>query len=207
MRTSAIAFTAVALFGLTTSIHATTILNENFDELTAELSVTSAGAFSTIDGTNVDIVGAGDGFASLCAAPESGNCIDMDGTGGKPQGQLESNQEFAAGTYDLSFDLVGSQRGPSSSTTVSFGNYDQTFTLASSDDTDGIIVNELVTLTSPGYLLFTSDDPTGDEEGSVLDNVVVSTVGSTSVTPEPPALLLLATGLAGLALMLHKRLS
>jgi hypothetical protein len=34
---------------------ATVLVSENFDELTTMLSVTSVGAFSTIDGTNVDI--------------------------------------------------------------------------------------------------------------------------------------------------------
>jgi hypothetical protein len=196
MRTSAIALTVVAFFGLTTSLHASTI-SENFNELTPQLDVTSAGAFSTINGTNVDIVG-GSLFGNLCVSPASGNCIDMDGTNGNPQGQLQSNQSFAAGTYLLSFDLLGDQRGSTSSTTVTFGNnYDQTFTLSSNDDTDGIVLNDLVTLTSPGYLLFTSDTP-GDA-GNILDNVVVAT------TPEPSAILLLGTGLLAAAGAMRKR--
>ncbi len=205
MRTSAKVITAVAFLSLTAALHATTILNENFNELTAQLSVTSAGAFTTLNGTNVDIVGAADGFGSLCALPESGNCLDLDGTGGNPLGQLQSTQTFAAGSYLLSFDLIGSQRGPSSSATVTFGDYDQSFTLASSDTTSGIVVDELVTLTSPGQLLFISNDPAGDVEGAVLDNVVVATAGSPTVTPEPSAILLLGTGLIGAARILRKR--
>ena len=103
------------VFGLSASLHAAVILSENFDELTANLGVTSVGAFSTINGTNVDIVGPGDGFGSLCAAPASGNCVDLDGTGGNPQGQLQSNMTFAPGSYLLSFDLIGSQRGTTAS--------------------------------------------------------------------------------------------
>ena len=90
------------------AVQAATILSENFNELTASLSVTSAGAFQAIGGTNVDIVG------PLRASPEAGNCVDMDGTGGNPQGILQTVSAFTLtpGTnYFLSFDLIGSQRG------------------------------------------------------------------------------------------------
>jgi hypothetical protein len=204
MRSLPLTLAAIALFGFTGSLHATPLLNENFDELTTALGVVSAGAFTTIDGTNVDIVGASNGWGALCAGAESGNCIDMDGTGGNPLGQLQSNTLFNAGTYLLSFDLVGNQRGGSSSTTVSFGNYDQTFTLGSSDDIAGIILNQKVTLSSAGYLLFASDDPAGDQQGDVLDNVSVS--AAPAATPEPASLFLLGTGLsAGIGVMALRR--
>lgn len=208
MRLISLSLAVAALFGVTACLHASTItsLSENFDELTDGGSATSAGAFSTINGTNVDIVGPGF-FPTLCVSPESGSCIDMDGTNGNPIGQLESNSMFAAGTYDLSFDLIGNQRGSSASTTVTFGNYDQEFTLTSGDVTDGIVVNELVTLTTPGYLEFASDDPAGDQEGNLLDDVVVAPANiSPSPTPEPSSLLLMASGLAaGLGIVTRRR--
>jgi hypothetical protein len=204
MRRFSLGLTALALFGLTTSLHATVLLNENFNELTPQLTVTSAGAFTAVNGTNVDVVGPANGYGYLCASPEGGNCIDMDGTGGNPQGQLQSNTLFSAGNYLLSFDLVGNERGGNSTTTVTFGNYDTSFTLASTDTTSGIVTDELVTLTSSGYLTFTSNDPAGDEAGTALDNVVVSSVTS-SATPEPSSIVLLGTGLLTVAGSLKKR--
>jgi hypothetical protein len=173
-----------------------TVLSENFDELTPQLGVTSAGAFSAINGTNVDIVG-GSLFGGLCVVPTSGNCIDMDGTGGNPQGQLQSNQGFTVGKYLLSFDLIGDQRGSTASATVTFGNYDQTFTLASGDDTGGIVINEAVTVSgSPSKLLFVSNTP--GEVGLLLDNVKIS------VTPEPATGGLMLLGIGGVLVMLKR---
>jgi PEP-CTERM motif len=168
------------------------VFSENFDSLTPQLSATSAGLFTAIDGTNVDIVGGGL-FGSLCAAPESGNCIDLDGSGGNPQGVLQSVAiTLNPGTYFLSFDLIGSQRGVTTSTTVAFGSfYNNTFTLASNDDTSGIVTNTPFTVlsTTTLNLVFTSNTP-GDV-GAVLDNVSITS----SATPEPASLLLLGTGL------------
>ncbi len=184
---------AAMLLAFSGSLHATTLLSENFDELTTALGVVNAGAFSTVNGTNVDIVGASNGWGALCAGAESGNCIDMDGTGGNPLGQLQSNMLFGAGSYLLSFDLVGNQRGGSATTTVNFGSYNQTFTLGATDDLTGIILGQRVTLITPGYLKFISGDSSGSQQGNVLDNVTVAS--APAATPEPESLMLLGTAL------------
>jgi hypothetical protein len=185
---------------LPASAFGSVILSENFDELTPGASATAVGQFVAISGTNVDIVGSVNGsyFPTLCVAPESGNCIDMDGSNGNPQGVLQSAAMIPAGTYYLSFQLIGSQRGVTTSTTVTFGPYNQTFVLATGDTSSGIVSNVAVTLTSPSYLTFTSN--TSGNIGALLDNVLITTTPAStpSPTPAPPTLLLIVAG--GLAL-------
>jgi PEP-CTERM motif len=98
--------------------------------------------------------------------------------------------------YYLSFDLIGSQRGLTTSATVDFGPYEQTFVLASNDDSSGIVINQLVTVSTAtmAFLTFTSNTP-GDI-GSVLDDVTITDQSST--TPEPGTLALVSSGVVAL---------
>ena len=177
---------------------AAVLLNENFDELTPTLSATDVGLFHTLGGTNVDIVG-GSTYGYLCVSPESGNCVDMGGSGGNPQGVLQSKTAITlhpGTTYLLSFDLIGSQRGVTASTTVTFGPYDQTFSLASGDVTSGIVSDAPITVasTTVAYLTFTSDTP--GNVGDLLDDVLVTS----ATIPEPAPLALFGVALIGLGL-------
>lgn len=194
---------------------AATILSENFNELTDALAVTSVGAFQAISGTSVDIVGAGNGFAALCAAPESGSCVDLDGSGGASQGILQNVTALmlSPGTnYFLSFDLIGSQRGTTASTTVTLGTsgcsgagclYNQTFNLTSGDDSTGIVTNALLTVSSEttAFLTFTSN--TSGNVGDVLDNVQITT-SAISATPEPSSMILTGSAFVGLGLLARR---
>jgi hypothetical protein len=180
------------------SVQAVTILSENFDELTTSFSVTSVGAFSAINGTNVDIVGH-TLLSGLCATPESGNCVDLDGTGGNPQGILRSNTPITLRPgidSRLSFDLIGSQRGLTTSTTVNFGPYHQTFVLASDDVSSGIVSNVLVTVSVPTVANLTFTSNTGGQIGALLDDVLI-----TSAVPEPSTALLVAVGLGSMSVV------
>ncbi len=199
---------APALLIFAGASHAQSVFSENFEGTTAALGVTTAGQFTAINGTNVDIVGPADGFGALCAAPESGNCVDMGGSGGNPAGHLDltTSLNLAAGVYNLSFDLIGSQRGTTTSTEVIFGNvYDQVFTLASGDDTSGIVSVNLAVTGGPTQLQFI-DLSAPNNIGALLDNVSVSVASPAAATPEPGSWLLLGTGLLGTAGMIRRRL-
>ncbi len=197
--------TGLSVICLTSALHAAPVLSENFDSLTPMLTATSAGSFSAINGTNVDIVG-GSLFGYLCVGPESGNCIDLGGSGGNAVGQFASSLSLAAGTYNLSFDLIGSGRGQDTSTTVTFGDYSQTFLLSSGDITSGVVVNQTVTVPAGTSLLeFVNNGGGNPNIGALLDNVTITPAG-TAVTPEPGTLTLLATGLFGAAGAVRRRL-
>jgi hypothetical protein len=178
------------------------ILSENFDELTPALNASSPVGVFTVTAGTVDVVGGGL-YGSLCAAPESGNCVDLDGSS-SAAGQLTSAPlTLTPGTYTLSFDLIGSQRGVTDSTTVTLGSlYDETFVLASGDDTDGIVsATFTVASTTVAPLVFTSNDGASDV-GELLDDVDLAAAGTgttaPSPTPEPATFSLIAISLLGL---------
>jgi hypothetical protein len=173
----------------------TTVFSENFDTVKPELAVVEAGQFHTLNGSNVDVMGSGL-QANLCAAPETGNCVDLGGTGGNPQGILQTVQPIAlepGKLYRLSFQLIGSQRGDATSTTVSFGPYQQMFELASGDNKNGIVKDAAVTVSEAqsAYLTFTSNTKT--EDGALLDNVSVESVSAGSAV-SAISLLVVAVG-------------
>jgi len=87
MKKVSLLFVATALLLPSTSLYAgSVVFSQNFDTLTTGLGVTSVGNFTAINGTNVDIVNNGMGYGTLCAGPESGNCVDLGGSNGNPFG-------------------------------------------------------------------------------------------------------------------------
>lgn len=204
-------FLAIAATVLSTASVAmradTIVFSENFDATSATLGVTTAGAFSAISGTNVDVVGAANGWGFLCAGPESGNCVDLGGTGGNAVGQIELTTPLtlAAGVYNLSFDLIGSGRGENTSTTVDFGSYSQTFLLTGGDFTSGVVIDQAVFVAGgTTQLEFINNGISDANVGALLDNVEITSPAPTS---EPSTLLLLGTGMAVMAVLIGRRLT
>jgi hypothetical protein len=197
--------TVCAGLALCVSSQANTILNENFNELATQVSATSVGAFTAIGGTNVDIVGFPD-FPGLCVAPEGNQCVDLGGTGGNNLGILQSAPItlLPGFNYLLSFDLIGSQRlagNPiTTSTTVTFGSFNQTFVLLSANVTAGVVSNALITVNSPTvtHLTFTNNGSTNNDVGALLDNV---TITAAAAIPEPSSVMLMGPALLGLGLL------
>jgi hypothetical protein len=134
-------------------------------------------ANASSQGGTVDLIG--NGFFDLY--PGNGLYIDLDGSGNGVPGLLTTKQTFAAGTYNLSFDLAGSARGLDENVNVNFGPFSQTYFLPSSQGYT--LVTQTVTLTTPAQLSFQNVQP-GDI-GAILDNVSVI---SASAVPEPGSL-------------------
>ncbi len=141
----------------------------------------------------------GNGFFDFY--PGNGLYVDLDGSTGQA-GLMATNNTFAAGTYNLQFDLGGSQRGDSNDVTVSLGNYTHTFTVASSDPLVTVVVSN-VTVSGPGSVL-SFQNAGGDNVGAILDNV---NVNSASAVPEMSTVVGLGSllGLGGLGLLRRRK--
>jgi hypothetical protein len=180
--------------------NATVIFSDNFDTNAGQSSVSSGlidasttGSF-TVTAGNIDVVGP-NYFPNLCVTPESGSCVDLDGSA---PGQITSTSiALAAGNYTLAFEINGSQRGGNASATVSFGSvFNQIYNTASGD-TYAVLSNFTVNSPTSAQLVFTSSDPGGSQQGALVDNVIVTYTGALSTVPEPGSFLLLLAGISG----------
>ncbi len=207
-----LATSVVILGGLAGSGHAaTTIFSDNFDTNlgtpmvgTGPVDASTTGTF-TVTGGNVDMVGP-NYFPNLCTtAPESGTCVDMDGS--VPAEITSSLLTLNPGNYTLTFDIFGNERGSSASTTVTLGSfYNVAFTNEPSSFEDVVTANFTVTTATTGNIVFTSNDPSGDDEGNLIDNVALSFTPSVrNAAPEPASAGLLLAALPLAWLVRHNR--
>jgi hypothetical protein len=171
------------------------LLQDNFDSYTpaSYSNLSTLGTNWTVNGS-VDVVGPGF-FPTLVVGNETVNAIDLDGTA---QGGLTSLLiALAPGNYALIFDLNGSQRGLTSSTTVTLGSFVNATIVQPPSDLSHQVFSFTVGSGTSANLVFTSNTP--GNIGALLDNVLLQTV------PEPSSVALTLCA-APLLWMFRKRL-
>jgi hypothetical protein len=163
------------------------LFTENWQADTGGLAQTALAQWNVLNGTNVDI-----GTFGGCAT----ECLDTQGSGGNPSGDIETKSSFlllGGVLHTFSFDLANANN---STFIVTIGGYSELFTPTA----DG---NYTRTFTPIGDLSSTiriTDQGPGDNVGSYLDNIVLSTAPQAAV-PEPSSWALLGLGLTAVAAM------
>ena len=181
----------------------TILLEDTFDTENNGNPIWNYNNFSNWNVTRgaVDLIGPG--YFDLL--PGNGLYIDLDGSYGLVNqnnaiaGTMESKVAFSlsADTYELNFDLAGSQRiYPGINTVdVSLGSvYSEQFTLDWNVPFTTITRNITVSAPTVGNLTFAHSD--GDWIGLLLDDVKLTKLDAAPI-PEPSTMLLLGSGLAG----------
>ena len=213
---------ALVLAGLVPGVsQAATIFSDNFNGETpfTGLNYITFANWAVSAGT-VDLIGAGPPpFFNLPTIAGTGhvNYVDLDGST-FDAGIMRSDALvlLAGTTYDLTFDLAGSQRGDSNTLTYGIdldgnGSLDDGISVTPGDITLGS-----ATLFSTYTLSFTpsadtgaariqfgqlqGNPPFGDNRGLLLDNVALNS----RAVPEPASLMLLGAGLAAIGIWRRK---
>ena len=193
----------IALVGSAQASFASIVLQDNFDASTPTGNWPGDGTFRSIPQPgdvqgkpSVDLVG-GSFFGSLAFG--GGNSVDLDGStgnGNNPAGELQSVQSLALGTYTVTFELSGNQRGQAEQTTqIQIGGS----AIQSITPVDNSY--HLITLTFTnvsGQLSFTDLGPS-NQQGNLLDNVSVAAV------PEPSTWAMMVLGFLGLGFLTYRR--
>ncbi len=150
-------------------VQASTIVSQNFDQLTVGGSVTGDLGQLIVTNGSVDVFGQGY-FSYVCGGATS--CLGLNGSSA---GTVSTAAlDLSPGSYVLSFQLAGSHKGNDTTTTVSLGNlFTKTYQLGS---TDVASVSETIDISShtSGILSFASN--TDGIQGAILNNINLSEI-------------------------------
>ena len=163
---------AAATMTCAQTAQADVIFSDNFDSYAYQLSWAPPANWSVPSGS-VDLIGQTTMGTAFDFYPGNGGYVDLNGTSGAA-GTLQTIMNFAAGTYELSFDLGGNANGDVAKTTViSLGSFSTEITL----DSSAALALHTITFTTTGGALSFADLSGGNGNiGNILDNVSVSSV-------------------------------
>jgi hypothetical protein len=163
------------------------IFSDNFDSYPATTNATDFGGNWTVTNGTVDVIG--NGYFDFY--PGNGLYIDLDGSSNDPGDFTSKALSVNAGTYTLAFVLSGSTLGDTNTIDVSFGGYNETFTLASNSPIT--TYTRTVNFASNSLASVVFKNGGSDNMGALLFNVTVASVPES----ETAAMMLAGLGIMG----------
>jgi hypothetical protein len=192
-------WSALAILLVAGRANAGILFSDNFDSETAGPNASLAN-WTVSDGT-IDVLGPG----YIDPLPGNGNYLDLDGSSGDA-GKITSGLfTFASGVnYTLQFDYTGSQSGGFDNMRLTVGAMLNVF--FATGPGGGFITSPYDFVGDGSSAAIVFDHLGGDNDGILLDNVVLSSDQVNGV-PEPASAILAALGALGAVVLRRRRVA